>query len=74
MTLDIDQVRSDMARRGWTQVDLAEAAGISQPTVSAALAGRSIKEKSAKAIARAIESSNPDPAVERILHQEAVAP
>lgn len=61
-----------MSRRGWTQIDLAEAAGISQPTVSAALAGRPIKEKSAKAIARAIEDSIPDPAITRILSEEAV--
>jgi len=74
LTLDVHHVRAEMGRRGWTQVDLAEAAGISQPTVSAALAGRPIKEKSARAIAAALKGSKPNPAIERILlSPEAVA-
>jgi hypothetical protein len=34
------RLRLELARRGWANVDLARAAGISAPTVSAAMAGR----------------------------------
>jgi transcriptional regulator with XRE-family HTH domain len=35
-----DHIRAEMSRRGWTQHDLAEAAGIGEKTVNTLLSGR----------------------------------
>jgi transcriptional regulator with XRE-family HTH domain len=59
LLIDSDWLRREMARRGWAQMDLAKEAGISQPTVSAALAGRPIREKNARAMRDAFERIAP---------------
>jgi transcriptional regulator with XRE-family HTH domain len=48
-----------MALRGWSQIDLAEEAGISQPTVSTALRGELVSARTVKAINEAIERVRP---------------
>lgn len=51
------RLRQEMARRGWAATDLARASRLSAATVSAALAGRPVAERSlglmATALARA---------------------
>jgi hypothetical protein len=48
------RLRQEMARRGWAAVDLARESRLSQATVSTALSGRPIAEKSFALIARAL--------------------
>jgi transcriptional regulator with XRE-family HTH domain len=48
------RLRQEMARRGWAAADLAREARISHATVSAALAGKPIAEKSLGLISKAL--------------------
>ena len=52
-------LRTEMARRGWSAADLARQSGISAPTISAALAGRPIANRSLLLIATCLEESPP---------------
>lgn len=52
-------IQREMDLRGWTQTDLAERAGISQPTVSALLNGGSPATGTLAAIARAFTQNPP---------------
>jgi transcriptional regulator with XRE-family HTH domain len=47
-------MRNELARRGWSAADLARAARVSAPTISAALAGRPISAQSLRLIAAAL--------------------
>ncbi len=49
-----ERLRHDMARRGWANCDLARAAGISAPTVTAALRGRPVAPQTVRKIATAL--------------------
>lgn len=57
--VDPERLRLELARRGWTASRLATKAGVSSPTVSAALAGRAIAAQSLGLIARALSSTPP---------------
>ena len=57
------RLRLELARRGWAHNDLARAAGISPPTVSAAMAGRPVAPSTLRKIAGALVSA---PVVEGI--------
>ena len=48
------RLRIEIARRGWSATDLAREARLAQSTVSAALAGRPISNRSLELIARAL--------------------
>ena len=48
------RLRLELARRGWSAADLAKESGLSQPTISAALAGRAITARSLALVARAL--------------------
>jgi transcriptional regulator with XRE-family HTH domain len=48
------RLRNELARRGWSAADLARNAGVSAPTVSAALAGRAISAQSLQKLAVAL--------------------
>jgi transcriptional regulator with XRE-family HTH domain len=48
------RLRQEMTRRGWNASDLARESHLSQATISAALAGRSIAAGSLALIARAL--------------------
>ena len=48
------RLRQELARRGWSATDLAREAGVSRPTVSAALAGRPIAARSLGLVAQAL--------------------
>lgn len=49
-----DALMREVARRGWTLSDLAQASGLSGPTITAAIAGRSISPVSLRLIVRAL--------------------
>jgi hypothetical protein len=53
--INADWLLAEMVARGWNQADLANEAGVSQPTVSAALRGEHISSRSAKAMRGAID-------------------
>lgn len=55
VVVDADRLREALATRGWSATDLARSAGLSAPTVGAALAGRPITARSLKSIAVALE-------------------
>jgi transcriptional regulator with XRE-family HTH domain len=48
------RLRQEMVRRGWAATDLARESRLSQATISAALAGRPVAEKSLALIAKAL--------------------
>jgi hypothetical protein len=50
VVIDPQQLRGELARRGWSAGDLARDAGVSAPTVSAALAGRLLAAHTAPSI------------------------
>jgi len=61
MSIAIDSIRlrAEIARRGWSSVDLAREAHLSQATVSAALSGKPIATKSLGRIATALLRTPP---------------
>lgn len=61
--LDAARLRHERDRRAWTNSELASAAGVSNPTVTAALAGRPVSPRTLRLLARALASC---PAVENI--------
>ncbi|MGO8862074.1 MAG: helix-turn-helix domain-containing protein [Acidimicrobiales bacterium] len=54
ISVDPHRLQLELARRCWSATDLAREAGISGPTVSAALSGRRISARSLALIARCI--------------------
>ena len=54
ITVDSDRLRRELIRRGWHSSDLAREAGLSEPTISAALMGHQISVHSLRSIAEAI--------------------
>jgi transcriptional regulator with XRE-family HTH domain len=61
------RLRLELARRGWGHRDLARAAGISPPTVSAAIAGRPVAPRTLKRIAEALATVAPVDGVDQLL-------
>ena len=57
----------ELARRGWTHADLAQAAGVSSPTVTSALAGRPLSPRTLKRIVQALSTTPPLDGVDRLL-------
>jgi lambda repressor-like predicted transcriptional regulator len=51
-------LRREMIRRGWAATDLARESRLSQATISAALAGRPVAEKSLALIAKALSRAS----------------
>ena len=54
IVIQVQQLRRELARRGWNYSDLARAARVSPPTVTAAMAGRPVLPRTVRAIARAL--------------------
>ncbi|MGH7744682.1 MAG: helix-turn-helix domain-containing protein, partial [Candidatus Dormibacteria bacterium] len=54
VSISSPRLRLELARRGWTHCDLARSAGISAPTVSAAIAGRPLAPGTVRRIAQAL--------------------
>jgi transcriptional regulator with XRE-family HTH domain len=52
-----DRLRLELARRGWSNTDLARAARLSHATVSAAAAGRPVSPTSLRLIAAALATA-----------------
>jgi hypothetical protein len=61
------RLRYELARRGWCGCDLARAAGISAPTVSAAIAGRPVAPRTVRRIAQALADASPVDGVDELL-------
>ncbi len=57
----------EMARRGWTSADLAEASGLSGATIATARAGKPISPRTAAAIARAFAGAKPVDDIDSLL-------
>lgn len=57
----------ELARRGWTHADLAKAAGVSSPTISAALAGHPLSPRTLRCIVEALSTTPPLDGVDRLL-------
>ena len=54
VVVNSQRLRAALATRGWSANDLARCAGLSAPTIGAALAGRPIAARSLKFIAEAL--------------------
>jgi len=65
--IDGAALRRELARRGWCQRDLAARAGLSCPTVSAAIAGRAVNPQTLKLIANAIVLAEPIDGIDALL-------
>ncbi len=61
------RLRLELARRAWSAADLAREAGISPPTVSAALAGRAISTTSLARIAACLARVATLPAIDGLI-------
>ena len=67
VVLAADRPRLEIARRGWGSTDLARAARVSAPTVSAALAGRPVAPQTLRRIVLTLAGTPPLAGVEDIL-------
>jgi transcriptional regulator with XRE-family HTH domain len=67
--IDPKRLRLELARRGWTGTRLATEAGVSSPTVSAALAGKAIAAQSLSLMAAALGRTPPVPGIDALLGQ-----
>ncbi|MGO9198397.1 MAG: helix-turn-helix domain-containing protein [Acidimicrobiales bacterium] len=67
ITVHAGRLRQEIARRGWSAIDLARAARLSPATVSAALNGRAISAVSVSLIAKALTATPPEAAIDRLL-------
>lgn len=54
VALNYHELRRELARRGWRSADLAQAAGLSHATVSAACAGRPVSPTTLRLIVIAL--------------------
>jgi lambda repressor-like predicted transcriptional regulator len=64
------RLRQELARRGWAASDLSREAQLSQATVSAALAGRAVAERSLTAIVKALARAPVLDGVDAILRDD----
>ncbi|MHB8313922.1 MAG: hypothetical protein ACYDD0_11610 [Candidatus Dormibacteria bacterium] len=62
-----ERLRLEIARRGWGNADLARAAKVSAPTITAALAGRPVAPRTVLRIAIALAETPPVTGVDSIL-------
>jgi transcriptional regulator with XRE-family HTH domain len=58
-TLDSERLRRELVRRGWNANELAQAARLSNATISAACRGRAISPTSVRLIVKALMSQPP---------------
>jgi transcriptional regulator with XRE-family HTH domain len=64
------RLRQEMARRGWAPVDLARESRLSPATVSAALSGKPIAERSLALMANALSRAPVLDVVDRLIMSE----
>jgi transcriptional regulator with XRE-family HTH domain len=57
VSVDTIRLRLEMTRRGWAATDLARASRLSHATISTALAGRPVAERSLALIAKALSQT-----------------
>lgn len=71
MSVNVDpaRLRQEIARRGWSPIDLARAARLSPATVSAAMSGRPIAASSLRLIAKALAAAPTVDVIDRLLQQ-----
>jgi hypothetical protein len=69
-SLNAEQLRLEMALRGWDAVDLARASRLSTATVSTALAGKPIAAKSVAQIATAITQTPANDVINRLVRRD----
>ena len=67
VVLASDRLRLEVVRRGWGHADLARAAHVSAPTISAAMAGRPVAASTLRRIAIALAEAPPVSGVDSIL-------
>lgn len=65
--LKAEQLRLQAAIRGWDQRQLARTAGVSEATVSRALAGHRVRRRTLLHLARALSGQQPMPELENLI-------
>lgn len=68
--IDTSGLRRELARRGMTQAELASIAGVSEPTVSHAMAGRMVSYLTIRKFARALTVTPVLPGTEGIIGRQ----
>jgi transcriptional regulator with XRE-family HTH domain len=64
------ELRYQAAIRGWDQRSLAEAAGVSQATISRAMAGGLVRRSTLLRLARALYERAPMPELQALVHTD----
>ena len=67
VAVNADQLRLELARRGWCNADLARQARVSNATVSAAVAGRPVSPTTLRLIVAALANTPPLAGVDALL-------
>lgn len=67
VVIQVDQLRRELARRGWSYRDLALASRLSAPTITAAMSGRPIAPRTVRLIAAALVKAPPVEGVDILL-------
>lgn len=70
LVVNTDQLRREIARRGWDAIDLARAARLSPATVSTALAGKAISAHSMSQIAKALSQAPVDELIDKLIKRD----
>lgn len=61
------RLRLEMARRGWSATDLAREAGVSRPTVSAAMSGKAVAARTLGLVAAALARAPVLPVIDSLV-------
>ena len=62
-------LKVEMAMRGWTQHDLARESGLSYPTVNAAVNGRTVSQRTVRAIGLALALNPPSDSLKGLVER-----
>jgi len=58
VVINRERLKLELARRGWNGAELAQAAGLSRPTISAIMMGRPVTSRSVTLIAKALTKAS----------------
>lgn len=74
LSLNPTRLHRELARRGWHGIDLARAAQLTAPTISAALAGRPLKMTTVRKIAKTLSETPPIAVIHDLIREAADEP
>jgi len=57
VVINRERLKLELARRGWNGTELAQAAGVSRPTISAIMTGRPVRSRTVTQIVKALTAA-----------------